>query len=209
MDNLKKTENSKKNLQEKSFPSGRTKIADAIKMLLENKDFNAITTAAIAKTAGVTEALIYKYFKDKRDLLIQVLVRYNEDFLSQLELDLKGIKGSLNKLRKLIWSTINCYATNRVYAKILLLELRNFPEYFTSQGYEGIKAYSKIIKDIIDEGINNGEIRTDLPSSFIRQVILGAIEHICLPGIIFNREILTDTLTDHLCDILFKGLSPN
>ena len=49
-----------------SFPPGRIKIVEAVKHLLENRDFQAITTAEIAKTAGVTEPLIYKYFKDKR-----------------------------------------------------------------------------------------------------------------------------------------------
>ncbi|MBE9545213.1 MAG: TetR/AcrR family transcriptional regulator, partial [Proteobacteria bacterium] len=65
-----------KNLKEKPLPPGRIKIAQALKYLLEEKEFSAITTAEIAKNAGVTEALIYKYFKDKRDLLHQVLSEY-------------------------------------------------------------------------------------------------------------------------------------
>ena len=62
------------------YPPGRIKIADALRSLLETKDFSAITTAEIAKHAGVTEALIYKYFKDKRDLLHQVLAEYIERY---------------------------------------------------------------------------------------------------------------------------------
>ena len=57
----------------KPAPPGQIKIIQALNLLLEEKEFGAITTAEIAKTAGVTEALIYKYFKDKRDLLHQVL----------------------------------------------------------------------------------------------------------------------------------------
>ena len=108
-------------LRQKTPPPGRIKIIRALKALLEQKEFNAITTAEIAKRAGVTDALIYKYFKDKRDLLHQVLSEYLEQYRSQTTHDLKGIKGTLNKLRKLIWSHINVYATNRVFAKILLI----------------------------------------------------------------------------------------
>ena len=100
----------------KSLPPGRIKITQALKLLLERKEFSAVTTAEIAKQAGVTEALIYKYFKDKRDLLHQVLREYLEQYQIQVENDLKGIKGALNRLRKLIWSHINVYATNRVFA---------------------------------------------------------------------------------------------
>ena len=66
------------------FHPARIKIADALRGLLEKKEFNAITTAEIARSAGVTEALIYKYFKDKRDLLHQVLVEYLEQYHIQV-----------------------------------------------------------------------------------------------------------------------------
>ncbi len=54
------SERNKNGDKERPFPPGRTKIVEALKFLLEEKEFNAITTAEIAKTAGVTEALIYK-----------------------------------------------------------------------------------------------------------------------------------------------------
>jgi hypothetical protein len=53
---------STKNFKEKPLPPGRVKITQALKSLLENKEFSAITTAEISRKAGVTEALIYKYF---------------------------------------------------------------------------------------------------------------------------------------------------
>jgi len=134
----------------RSSPPGRTKIADALRSLLENKDFSAVTTAEIAKRAGVTEALIYKYFKDKRDLLYQVLGEYLDQYHLQVELDLKGIKGALNKIRKLIWSHINVYATNRVFAKILLLEVRSFSDYYRSGPYKLVKKYSDVLLDVGD-----------------------------------------------------------
>ena len=190
----------------RSTPPGRTKIADALRSLLEKKDFSAVTTAEIAKTAGVTEALIYKYFKDKRDLLYQVLGEYLEQYHQQVEMDVKGIKGAINKIRKLIWSHINVYATNRVFAKILLLEVRSFSDYYRSEPYKLVKKYSDVLLSIINEGIKNNEIRDDLSPGFVRQVIFGSIENVCLTGIAFNREISPDDLTEDLCEFVFKGI---
>ncbi len=192
--------------ENRSFPPGKLKIAEALRLLLQKKDFNAITTAEIAKTAGVTEALIYKYFKDKKDLLHQILAEYLEYYILERENDLKGIKGALNKLRKLIWSHINVYATNRVFAKIWLLEVRNMPEYYKSSPYKLVRQYSNLLLQIIREGIKSGEIRADVSPSFLEQVILGSIEHVCLTGIIFNRKISADVLTENLCNFIFKGI---
>ncbi|NQU13632.1 MAG: TetR/AcrR family transcriptional regulator [Desulfobacteraceae bacterium] len=195
--------------ENRPFPPGRIKIADALRLLLEDKDFGDITTAEIAKTAGVTEALIYKYFKDKRDLLYQVLAEYLEQYRLQVQMDLKGIKGALNKLRKLIWSHINVYATNRVFAKILLLQARSLPDYYRSEPYKLVKDYSDILLGIIEEGIRDGEIRGDIPPSFIRQVVLGAIENVCLTEVVFDREISPDALTEDLCKFIFDGIEIN
>jgi AcrR family transcriptional regulator len=195
-----------KSSRNKQVPPGRLKITQALKTLLEHKEFNGITTAEIARKAGVTEALIYKYFKDKRDLMHQVLREYLEHYIVQLERDLKGIKGALNKLRKLIWSHINVYATNRVFARILLIEVRNNPDYYKSETYKLVKIYSNTVLTIIAEGIRNKEIRDDVPPELIRHGILGSIEQFCLSGIIFGREISPDDLTEDLCEFIFKGI---
>lgn len=198
--------NFKKYPKDKPPPAGRIKITQALKTLLEKKEFSSITTAEIAKNAGVTEALIYKYFKDKRDLLHQVLKEYLEQYQVQLEFDLKGIKGAANKLRKLIWSHINVYATNRVFARILLIEVRNHPDYYKSETYKLVKIYSNTVLSIIEEGIRNKEIRNDLPPKLVRHGILGSIEQVCLSGIIFGRDISPDDLTEELCEFIFQGI---
>lgn len=191
----------------KTFPPGRIKIANALRNLLAQKEFNAITTAEIARRAGVTEALIYKYFKDKRDLLHQILVEYLEQYHVQVREDLRGIKGSLNKLRKLIWSHIQVYATNRVFARILLIEVRNHKDYYMSETYERVKIYSSTVLDILEEGVANREIRDDISIKLARQVILGSIEQVCLTGVTFNRDIDPDALTDAICEIVFRGIA--
>ncbi len=195
-----------KNLKKKPLPPGRIKIVQALKTLLEEKEFSAVTTAEIAKTAGVTEALIYKYFKDKRDLLHQVLSEYLEQYRAQMGQDLKGVKGTLNKLRKLIWSHIKVYATNRVFARILLIEVRNYPDYYKSETYSRVKEYSNIVLQIIEEGIRDREIRGDVPAKLIRHSILGSIEQVCLSWITFGKDINPDELTEQICEIIFQGI---
>lgn len=192
-----------------SVPPSRIKIASALKSLLKDKDFNSITTAEISRVAGVNEALIYRHFDGKRGLLHTVLSEYLNEFVSNLIFDLKGIKGAINKIRKFIWATIHYYDDDRVFSKILLLEVRNFPGYFESETYQIVRNYAYFLMNIIEEGVESGEIRGDIASSGIRQLILGAIEHYCLPALIYNHKIDCDALADNLCEILFSGIKKN
>ncbi|TKB25646.1 TetR/AcrR family transcriptional regulator [Desulfopila sp. IMCC35006] len=187
-------------------PPGKLKIINAMRTLLENRTFESLTISEIAVTAGVTEGLIYKYFKDKRDLLHHVLKEHYQLFLVQIERDLQGIDGALNKLKKIIWSSIERYANHRVFARIILLEVRNSEEYFQSEAYDLVRRFNHIIIDIINEGIAAGEIREDLPAGYIRNAIFGTIEHSCLNRVIFNETVSTNDAAKLITDLLFHGI---
>jgi TetR/AcrR family transcriptional regulator, fatty acid metabolism regulator protein len=188
------------------LPPGGVKILNAFILLLKNKEYSTIPTAEIAKVAGVNESLIYRYFGNKRELLHSALSYFLDDYSKDLEITLRGLKGSLNKLRKIIWENIFSYQNNLVYAKILLLEVRNHPGYFQSETYGAVKKYTALIREIIEEGIREGEIRNDVSSWVIMQIVLAGIEHLSLPTLLFQKNLSTDELTTQFCDILFDGI---
>jgi TetR/AcrR family transcriptional regulator, fatty acid metabolism regulator protein len=188
------------------YPPGKLKIINAMRILLEERTFESLTIAEIATTAGVTEGLIYKYFKDKRDLLHHVLKEHYLQFLIQIERDLQGIDGALNKLKKVIWSSIERYANHRVFARIILLEVRNSEEYFRSDAYVLVRQFNRIVIDIINEGIGTGEIKANLPAAYIRNAIFGTIEHCCLKRVIFNESVSSNEAAKLITDLLFDGI---
>jgi len=192
--------------RERSDPEGKIKIANALKTLLQKKSFNSITTAEIAKTAGVNEALIYRYYKNKRGLLHNILSQYLLDSELQLKLCLRDVNGTFNKLKKAIWFQFDTYNKNRIFAKIHVIEVRNFPGYFQSETYFSAKKYSDVVLKLVKEGIANGEIRDDIPAWYIMQIILGSCEHLFLPSLIFDREIDIDSCTESICQILLQGV---
>ena len=192
--------------KEQSAPPGKVKIAEALKTLLKEKDFNSVTSAEIAATSGVNEALIYRYYKDKRGLLHHVLSEYLRESELQIDHYLKDTQGTFAKLKKVIWHTFNTYDNNRIFAKILLIEVRNFPGYFKSETYILAKHYSFIILKLLKQGIKNGEIRNNISAWHTMQAIIGAIEHLILPSLIFNRRLDIDACTENLCQLLMRGI---
>jgi TetR/AcrR family transcriptional regulator, fatty acid metabolism regulator protein len=188
-------------------PPGGVKIMEALKLLLQEKSFDAITTAEISKVAGANEALIYRYFKDKRGLLHKVLAEYTLDHLLQIRSDVNQVQGALNKLRKLMKGTISFHKKNRVFSQILLLDVRNYPGYFDSDAYELVKQYARLIDEIVEEGIRNGEIRDDVSLACVKDVIVGSIEHACLRSVVFKREFDEESLARNLTETVIGGLA--
>lgn len=199
-----------KNKEKKNaFPPGRIKIVNALITLLESNNFGSITTNEIAKTAGVTEALIYKYFKDKRDLLHEVLKEYLEHYVLFMKEKTKNIKDWKKRLHTLFKLHFQLYSINRVLPKILILEVRNYPHFYKSAPYKVVKEYARYVQNIIEEGVSCNEIRDDILPKTIRQFVLGAFEHFVLPRIIYNLEIDEQLLADDLCELIFNGITKN
>ena len=184
----------------------KIRLANALNRLLRDKDFNSITTAEIARVADANEALIFRHFKDKRGLLHHVLHEHLLAFNTEIRNDLKQQQGTLNKLSCLIRNHIRMYDSNRVFAKILLLEVRNYPDYFESATYWLVKFYGKLITDIIKAGVAEGDIRDDIPPEKIRDLILGGIEHCCMAAVIFKHDIAVASAAEQLTTLVFKGI---
>ncbi|MFP4532268.1 MAG: TetR/AcrR family transcriptional regulator [Desulfobacterales bacterium] len=189
-----------------SGPPAKRKLVDSLRRLLEENDFNSITTAQIAKTAEANEALIYRYFGSKRGLLHSVLDEYLNEALINIYNDLRDIEDSVAKLKSLVYNTFVIYNHQRVFAKIILVEVRNFPDYFRSPTYQVVKRYARLYYDIIQEGINSGAMRSDIPPAYIRDAIIGALEHMIMPAVIFGKTIQPQAYTDKLCTIILNGI---
>ncbi|MBT6340400.1 MAG: TetR/AcrR family transcriptional regulator [Desulfobacula sp.] len=189
----------------KTNPPGRIKIMKSFSLLMAKKDFHSITTAQIAGNANVTEGLIYKYFKDKKDLLYQVLNDHFIKFQEKIEDRIVKEKTCIKQLEIIILSSLESYADNRTFSKILLLEVRNSLDFFDSGAYEMIRKYSRTILEIIEKGIEKGELKSDVNPYILRKVILGAIEHACLGEIIFSRKLDIDEISTGISNIVFNG----
>jgi AcrR family transcriptional regulator len=187
-------------------PPGKTKILKALSRLLEQKNFHAITTANIAREAGVTEGLIYKYFRDKKDLLFDLLGENITIFHQVLAAKIDKKSTAVEKLKVFITTTTKAYLRNRVFGRILLLEVRNSPEYFQSNAHTKMMSIETSIHGIIIKGMEQGEIKKEIDPHVLLKVMVGSIEHACLEAIIFNKNLNAPAVTDQINDILFKGV---
>ncbi|MFH1136594.1 MAG: TetR/AcrR family transcriptional regulator [Pseudomonadota bacterium] len=195
-------------LEPKKLPQAGVRLAEALKVLLRDKDFNSITTAEISRTAQANEALLYRYFKDKRGLLHHVLAEYLKTFLAQMVRKTDGITDPREKLERIIGATLSFYDRDPVFAKILLVEVRNFPGYFESDTFRIIRWYTRVVTQAIIDGQKSGAVRADVPAGAIRDIILGSLEHRFLPRIIFNQPVEIKTIASQIRTVLFEGLGP-
>ncbi|MBU1208935.1 MAG: TetR/AcrR family transcriptional regulator [Proteobacteria bacterium] len=193
----------------KRTPQGESKKRLILKVatgVFAEKGFHETTIAQIAQIAKIAEGSIYHYFENKEDLLFSIPEERMENFFSSLREHLEGIKGTLSKLRKIIWYHLHFYEKNQDYVLILLQNIRLNPRFQSTRAYQLIREFAKLVAQIIEEGKKEKVIRSDVDSRLLRDAILGAIEHITIRGSILGRLSTLTEATKPLYDFFVSGI---
>lgn len=80
----------------------REQLLDSAAALFASRGYARATTSELAKAAGVTEPIIYRHFKSKRDLFIALIERAGKQTLDTWRQDLSNAKDSAARLKTLI-----------------------------------------------------------------------------------------------------------
>jgi TetR/AcrR family transcriptional regulator, fatty acid metabolism regulator protein len=182
-------------------------IIAAARAVFAEYGYEKAAMTEIAARAGVVEGTIYKYFANKRDVLLQVLARWYEDMLANYEEHLVGIKGTRNRLRFVIWRHLKAIHGDPALCRVFFLEIRAEDDYYRSPVYELNRSYTRFALDVVRDGIAAGELRNDVELSLLRDLIYGTIEHHTWNYVSGRGGLDIEMLADQLTDLVLAGLS--
>ncbi len=80
----------------------KVQLLDSAAALFGSRGFQGTTTADLAQAAGVTEPIIYRHFRNKKDLFIAVIDRAGAQTLAMWDRQLRTSRNPAQRLRRLI-----------------------------------------------------------------------------------------------------------
>ncbi|MFG0307081.1 MAG: TetR/AcrR family transcriptional regulator [Phycisphaerales bacterium JB040] len=109
----------------------REQLLDVASELFSRQGYARATTSQLARAAGVTEPIIYRHFKSKKDLFVALIERTGRRTLDQWGRDLEGAPDPAERLARLIGDN----------------------PMVSEQGRESYRVFLQSISEIDDEGI--------------------------------------------------------
>ncbi len=152
-------------------------ILEAAKGAFAERSFEAVSIAQIAKRAGVSDGLVYHYFRDKRDLLFHVLRAFYERIMLDLEDKVTRERSFAARLEALIRSHLEVFVADTDLCRLFISEVRVASDYQGSAIQELNRAYTSILITIVDDAVRAGEVMAEISPRLLRDAIFGAIEH--------------------------------
>ncbi len=152
-------------------------IMAAAKEVFAEKGYNDALITDIALRAGVVEGSIYRFFANKRELLVKVVEHWFEELLQEDAEQFAAVRGSWNQIRFLVYNHLAAIRRDPALSRLMFQEIRPAPDYRGSHLFELNRAYTHRLVDVVKAGIASGELRPDTSPSLVRDLVFGCIEH--------------------------------
>ena len=208
------------NRTEESTPRQRRKQArpqellEAALALFVEKGFAATRADEVARLAGVSKGTLYLYYPSKEELFKAVvrqnlggLIAQGRDLVSQFQ----GSSGELLVcLMQTWWERAGGTAAGGIH-KIILAEVRNFPDLAQFYVDEVIVPAHHLLATAVQRGVTSGEFRA-LPPQAVAHVLMAPIIFMALHRHSFGAcpvqgELLDpDTILKTHLDLVLHGL---
>jgi AcrR family transcriptional regulator len=199
------------------WPEGQKKIFLAAMEIFAEKGFSATTTIEIAKKAGVAEGLIFKHFKNKKELLLSLAMPILESFIAPLTL--KRLKVVFSQdyatleefLRAVFEERIAFIRNNKNLIRIIVQEAMISPEIRSILERVFKQKLAPLIVERLKAFQDKGLIK-DIPvSSAFRLIATNLSGYILLTEIFFQPEEDWDGEAElkRIIDFIAAGLAPH
>ncbi len=202
---VKKTGMANKNSKENT----RNRIINSAKKLFAEQGYQKTTIVDISKQAGLSEAALYEYFQGKEDLLLTIPDLWVSELLQDLEEQLFGIKGAVNKLRKYLWWYMRRIEQAPLDAKIVYLFLKTNANFMTTEVYSNVKILYSYLLDIFEEGRKTGEMKPDLNPRFARDIFIGTTDHIITRWLLKDMSYSLFDNLENIFDLMVDAFRAN
>lgn len=142
-------------------------LLDAALELFVERGFAATRSEDVATRAGVSKGTLYLYFSSKEDLLREVIRKKVVNHIAEGAEIIAQFKGStaelLAAMMRLWWERIGETPASGIL-KLMLSEVRNFPELAQFYVDEVIAPSNTLMAQMVTRGIASGEFRVaDVP----------------------------------------------
>jgi AcrR family transcriptional regulator len=163
--------------------STRTAILDAAEDLARSAGLVRVTTKAVAAAAGCSEASIYYHFRDRTDLLAEVVAgRFAELTAALADMRLPDDGGATQRLAALIEAVANMYAQMIGLSSSLLADpdvLARFRAVLEQRSLS-LHGMQGIVAGRIRREQQDGRLRSDVDANIVALLIAGTCHEVAL-----------------------------
>jgi len=181
-------------------------ILDCAEEVFNERGYEKATVAEIARRVGVVEGTVFSYFNSKQELVLQIITRWYAALFQELIDGLKGIVGTRNRLRYIIWSQLNAVNQRAELTGVVILTARGMDRQFSREVNELYGEYTRPLIETLAEGMKSGEVKKDISPQLVSHMLYGGIEQLFWKMIDDGGRLDVEKVADEMVELVFGGI---
>ncbi|HIP35702.1 MAG TPA: TetR/AcrR family transcriptional regulator [Crocinitomix sp.] len=143
--------------------------------LIATKGIQGLTIKNLSKEIGISEPAIYRHFESKTDILLAILKNF-EEMSSFMDTVINQLDTAMAKIEFMFLKIVEIFIDEPSHISVVFSEevFKN-EEVLKNKIVEIMEAKVKTIENIILEGQNNNEFRTDIEHKILATIIIGTL----------------------------------
>lgn len=189
-----------------SAKNKKQQIINAAIELIAERGYHKTTTALIAKTADVSQGLIFHYFGDKEKLYLSILESASRAFREEIEKNTYAEKNVLKQIEMVALTYCRFVENHEDIYAVLRQYHGSGPERRKRSVSKLIKVESvKLFKEILKEGIKQGVIRR-IDSDMMVSSFFGMMEFNVFRWIITQKSFPLEKALKDSAGVFIRGI---
>jgi TetR/AcrR family transcriptional regulator, cholesterol catabolism regulator len=157
----------------KTAPAKEQEIIAAAASLFKKKGYRATTLEDIAAAVGMLKGSLYYYIRSKEELLYLVVRDPIRQAYNKLEEIVHSDLPATDKITQAIANHIAVFHQHYPHIAVYLHDFHNMMQKLQDNTIEAPKEYQRLWAQLLQQGVDNGELRSDLDVTVAGYAILG------------------------------------
>jgi len=181
-------------------------IIEAAVKVIAQLGYHSAQVSKIAKEAKVADGTIYLYFENKEDILISLFEDKMGRFIAEAKEKIEKHESVTDQLRTLIHSHFYQLSQDPSLAVVTQIELRQSNADLRKKINEILKNYFKLIDQVVQNGLEQGEFRESVDPLLARQMIFGTLDECVTNWLVKERKYDLVSSVEPVLDLFLNGL---
>ncbi len=157
----------------KTAPAKEQEIIAAAASLFKKKGYRATTLEDIAAAVGMLKGSLYYYIRSKEELLYLVVRDPIRQAYNKLEEIVNSDAPVTEKITQAIANHIAVFHQHYPHIAVYLHDFHNVMQKLQDNSIETPKEYQQLLAQLLQQGVDSGELRADLDVTLSGYAILG------------------------------------
>jgi TetR/AcrR family fatty acid metabolism transcriptional regulator len=188
-------------------PDRPQQIIDAAIRVFARHGYYNSRVSDIAREAGMASGTIYLYFRTKDEILVRMFRDRMAQWVEFVRKAMAEMSGAAAKVRRLIFLHFKILEDNPELAEVVQVELRQGQKFFRGASAHEITAYFALIGSILEEGIEAGVFRRDIPVPIATKMLFGAMDQLATSWVLGKRRYRLTDGAEAVADLFLKGVA--